>query len=339
MKEITSDTSIVITSIAGSTHKVLQDYASQSVQHGVRFIVVGDAKSPADFRMDGCNYYPLMRQQDLGYALTGKIPLNNYARKNIGYLEAIRAGSRIIIETDDDNYALPGFWNHRQAYTEAVSYEDAGWINVFRLFTGVHTWPRGFPLDFIHRPPVAKYHESKIHFCPIQQGMVDGHPDVDAIYRLTQPEQLVFFSSGQIALDRNSWCPFNSQNTTWFADAFPLLYLPSSCNFRLTDIWRSFIAQRICWENGWKILFHSPTLRQERNVHHLMDDFADEINGYLFNRILAEKLTSLPLREGQTHIADNMLQCYRLFIDMKLIEKEELVLVDAWLDDIQKIMQ
>jgi len=338
MQEMNPATSLVITSIAGSAHPVLHDYATQSVQNGIHFIVVGDVMSPDDIQIEGCDFYPLSRQQNLDYTLSVKLPLKNYARKNIGYLEAIRSGTRLIIETDDDNIPQSGFWSRRDAFIEAVSYEDTGWFNVYRQFTGTKIWPRGFPLEYINQPAVTTSREAQLHFCPIQQGLVDGDPDVDAIYRLTQPVGDILFASGQIVLGRNSWCPFNSQNTTWFAAAFPLLYLPSLCNFRLTDIWRSLVAQRICWENDWKILFHTPTLHQERNPHSLMDDFAKEINGYLYNRILSEKLTGLPLREGTTHIADNLLQCYRLFVDMKLLPKEELTLVYAWLNDIYKIL-
>ena len=44
----------------------------------------------------------------------------------------------------------------------------------------------------------------------------------------------------------------------------------------MTDIWRSFVAQRIAWANGWAILFHEPTVWQDRNEHNLMRDFRDE---------------------------------------------------------------
>jgi hypothetical protein len=39
-------------------------------------------------------------------------------------------------------------------------------------------------------------------------------------------------------------------------------------------------APHALWENGWHILFHGATVRQERNDHDLMRDFADEIPGY-----------------------------------------------------------
>ena len=61
----------------------------------------------------------------------------------------------------------------------------------------------------------------------------------------------------------------------------------------MTDIWRSFVAQRIAWANNWSILFHEPTVWQERNDHSLMRDFKDEVPGYLHNRRIGEVLDRL----------------------------------------------
>jgi hypothetical protein len=44
---------------------------------------------------------------------------------------------------------------------------------------------------------------------------------------------------------------------------------------------RSFVAQRIPWENGWSALFESPTVWQDHNDHNLMRDLRDEVPGYL----------------------------------------------------------
>ncbi|MGD1699535.1 STELLO glycosyltransferase family protein [Dapis sp. BLCC M229] len=59
----------------------------------------------------------------------------------------------------------------------------------------------------------------------------------------------------------------------------------------MTYIWRSFVAQRICWENGWRVLFYSPTVYQERNFYNLMRDFEDEVSGYLNNDKIAKSLS------------------------------------------------
>jgi hypothetical protein len=173
--------------------------------------------------------------------------------------------------------------------------------------------------------------------CPIQQGLTDDNPDVDAVYRLVLPLPQTFRKERRIALTNGSWCPFNSQNTTWWPDAFELLYLPSYCSFRMTDIWRSFIAQRIAWLNDWAILFHEPTMRQERNVHNLLRDFNDEIPGYLNNSEICKALESLPLESGVEKIGDNLKVCYEKLVSMSLIGRKELQLLDAWLEDIKQL--
>ena len=76
------------------------------------------------------------------------------------------------------------------------------------------------------------------------------------------------------------------------------MYLPSYCSFRMTDIWRSYVAQRIAWECGWSVLYHEPTVWQERNEHNLMKDFEDEIPGYTNNLNICKTLQALHLKPG-----------------------------------------
>jgi len=145
---------------------------------------------------------------------------------------------------------------------------------------------------------------------------------------------IIFNKSNSIALGNNSVCPFNSQNTTWFKEAFPLLYLPSYCSFRMTDIWRSFVAQRIAWTCNWPILFHHSTVWQERNDHNLMSDFRDEISGYNNNAQIIKSLKELELKDGIENISANMKLCYNTLIELGLVGQQETILLDAWLQDI-----
>ena len=328
--------SIVVTSIAGP-NKALQNLAQGCSERGYYFTVIGDEASPSDFHLDGCDFYSLKRQKETGLKFARDCPTKHYARKNIGYLLAIRNGASTIIETDDDNIALEQFWDRRQRIQDVAVIENNGWVNVYRYFSDQNIWPRGFPLDYLNKqiPPFETLNQTKVN-CPIQQGLADDNPDVDAVYRLTLPLPQTFRKNRRVALANGSWCPFNSQNTTWWSDAFKLLYLPSYCSFRMTDIWRSFITQRIAWLNGWAILFHEPTVRQERNVHNLLRDFNDEIPGYLHNSEICEALATLPLESGTEKIGDNLRLCYEKLIDMSLIDSKELKLLDAWLEDIEK---
>ena len=329
---------LIITSIAGSDCYVLRQYARKSINHNVSFIVVGDKKSPDAFSIDNCDYYSIDRQGNLPFRITESLPYNHYARKNIGYMVAISGGAEIIIETDDDNLPFPEFWNERRRALNVHYLSETGWLNVYKYFTDKNIWPRGFALEHI-LDSVPQLEAKEITNCPIQQGLAAKNPDVDALYRLTQPLPIDFGQNDSIALGNNSICPFNSQNTTWFKEAFMLLYLPSYCSFRMTDIWRSFIAQRIAWSNDWNILFHHSTVWQERNSHDLMRDFSDEISGYLHNHSIMSALQNLNLVKGKEYLGENLVTCYKKLIEMGLIASEEIDVLEAWIEDVQTALK
>jgi len=331
---VNASPAIVVTSIFPPS-PALREIAKGAAVAGYKLIVVGDANSPPNFDLQPCDYHDLARQEKSGLRFAELCPTRHYARKNIGYLLAARAGAPLILETDDDNFPHPEFWRARQMQSSAAVLRFAGWVNVYRYFTDANIWPRGLPLDAIHRPPPNLSSSSEEVACPIQQGLADGNPDVDAIYRITLPLPQKFRRNMSIALGSGSWCPFNSQNTAWWPQAYPLLYLPAHCSFRVTDIWRSFVAQRIAWVNDWHILFHGPDVTQERNPHNLLRDFADEIPGYLQNRAICEALAQLELPRGSTHVADNLRACYQALVIGGWLPDAELELLEAWLEDLR----
>ena len=59
-------------------------------------------------------WVPALRNQEraqlevpMDWLLAQCCPERSYTRKNLGYLEAMRRGARIIVETDDDNRPDP----------------------------------------------------------------------------------------------------------------------------------------------------------------------------------------------------------------------------------------
>lgn len=328
---------IVVTSIA-APNQVMRELAAGALERGSSFIVIGDVPSPADFQLDGCEFFSVLRQEQTGLKTAALSPRRHYARKNIGYLLAARAGAEIIVETDDDNIPDPGFWAPRTRGPRVAFLRDAGWVNAYAYFSDENIWPRGLPLDEIQsKPPAFDTLQVQETDCPIQQGLADGDPDVDAIYRLIFPVSTHFRADRRLAFGEGAWCPFNSQNTTWWPDAYELMYLPAFCSFRMTDIWRSFIAQRIAWANGWSILFHEPTVFQLRNEHNLMRDFRDEIPGYTHNRKIAELLEGLSLASGVEKLGDNLRLCYESLVRAAIMETRELALLEAWIEDFAAI--
>jgi STELLO glycosyltransferases len=333
MGSMTDRYAIVITTINRPTRAV-KEIAAAIERLSANFVIVGDSKSPADFFQPGATYLDLDAQRRTRFQYADIAPVQHYARKNVGYLTAIENGATIIVETDDDNIPVADFWIARTPVHRAHVCEASRWLNVYEWFSDIHIWPRGFPLEHLDDPQIdfSSLHDEDI-YCPIQQGLADKNPDVDAVYRLTMLLPVTFLARESIAL-RGAWCPFNSQNTTFFKPAFPLLYLPYYCSFRMTDIWRSFIAQRIAYLNDWGILFHGATVFQERNDHRLFTDFDDEVPGYLNNARIRSALESLTLPPGETLIPDAMRLCYQKLVELNLVGSNELTLLEAWLNDL-----
>jgi hypothetical protein len=305
----------------------------------IPLIVMGDKKGPWEYDAPGTELFTLTQQVGLPYSLAQLLPTGHYVRKNLGYLLAISRGAQCIYETDDDN-APNESWQLRDVTTGARQVTTGGWYNVYRLFSDDNIWPRGLPLDKVTSPipdqQLGAIPQQNI-YAPIQQGLANGSPDVDAVWRLVLDREFQFRPGPSVLLPRNTWCPFNSQTTWWWPSAFALMYLPSYCSFRMTDIWRSFIAQRCLWEFAEGVVFHGPEVNQERNLHNLMRDFTDEVPGYLQNARIAGILESLSLKTGPSKVEENLLTCYEALVKTGIFPETELPLVKAWLTDLRKV--
>ena len=104
----------------------------------------------------------------------------------------------------------------------------------------------------------------------------------------------------------------------------------------MTDIWRSFVAQRCLWELKAGLVFHEADAVQERNEHDYMQDFHSEVPGYLNNSKIAALLSALELETGPDKVGRNLLCCYEELVKHEVLPPEELELVHAWLEDISR---
>lgn len=310
----------VVTTVHSPTKAIEKLYE----KFGNNLIIVGDKKTPNDWNYNGL--MPIGYWSDRKYS-----PENHYARKNLGYLDAIKKGAEVIYDTDDDNIPNKN-WKIRGDFVAANETVGEGWYNVYSLFSDENIWPRGFSLNKIKDFPscgLLKWNKSSIH-----QGLADGEPDVDAIWRLVFNKKVSFSQIKNVYLKRNTWCPFNSQSTWWFPKAYALMYLPVYASFRMTDIWRSFVAQRCLWELGEGVTFHSPSeVFQDRNEHDLMKDFEDEVSGYLNNDKIVEILSKLELKKGENSVCENMLTCYNAIVSEGILPSVELISLNQWIED------
>lgn len=299
---------------------------------GENLIIVGDKKTP-EWEYKGIT--PI--QSTKLYA-----PENHYARKNAGYMKAIENKAKLIYDTDDDNIPKQN-WAVRKPDIESYAPMYKGWFNVYKLLLVDREifrveppeaiWPRGFSLRHLKNPATAFGTDEYVS--PIQQGLADGDPDVDAIWRIVFSKKVFFGKDMSVFLTPGTWCPFNSQSTWWFPKAYPLLYLPVYASFRMTDIWRSFVAQRCLWELGEGVTFHSPSeVFQDRNEHDLMKDFEQEIPGYLNNDRIVEILGGLKLSGS---VIENLLSCYEVLIENSILPILEWDSLKEWVKDLEYV--
>jgi hypothetical protein len=321
---------IIITTINHPTEAVRKIAATRP---DWEFLVIGDRKTPQDWEWPGVHFFSVDDQIAAVGKFAEECPFNHYARKNAGYLHAIANGAPVIAETDDDNIPYDTFLSDVNREVTGCAVLKKGWENVYTHFTHDRIWPRGFPLELVVESLRSKsaLGEASKFDCPVQQFLADGDPDVDAVYRLTI-EAETKFRPNTVVLSRGTYCPFNSQNTIFWPEAYPLLYLPAYVSFRMTDIWRSFIAQACLYAMGKSLAFRDATVFQERNQHSLIRDFRDEVPGYLNNMRIMEILTNLNLSADPAQCAANLGKCYEALIAAEIVPQKEMRLVELWIE-------
>lgn len=329
---------IIVTTIQEPT-ECMRKLATRAGELGLCWLVLGDRKGPVAYDLRPAEFVSIDDQLELPFKLAKLLPEKHYTRKNLGYLLAMLRGCDCIFETDDDNAPMD-LWEVRDREIEGRRIRplsDREWVNIYGAFTDEFIWPRGLPIGRVRERFKEHFEidrETHRVVAPIQQGLANGSPDVDAIWRLVLDHEIAFDDSANLLIPRNIWSPFNSQNTWWWPEVFPLLYLPSYCSFRMTDIWRSFVAQRCLWELGYELEFHRADMYQERNDHRLIDDFDQEREGYMRNEAIGSLLQELPLRAGREHLEDNLMRCYRALVEASVVGLGELELLEAWLEDL-----
>jgi len=322
---------IVITTVQLPT--VAIEAISSLCTKGWSAVVVGDTKTPKGWTAPNITYLSVEDQYSLFGNIAKLIPVRHYSRKNLGYLYAIRNGAELVLETDDDNIPGEQFGYGLRQTLLAQPIEGKGWVNVYRYFTDALIWPRGLSLTAVYSaPPLGNAAEFD---CPVQQFLADGDPDVDAIYRLLYKDAIDFNHRAPVVPQAGAWCPFNSQNTAFFKEAFPLLYLPCHVSFRMTDIWRSFVAQAALWAHNKRVSFHAATVRQLRNEHDLMRDFRDEVPGYGGNDEIVDILTAEIAAGPEDALDRTAYRMWRSLVTAKFVPPEELEVLEAWFDAVE----
>ena len=330
----------VLTTIQSPTPG-LHAIAIEAQRRGVPFYVVGDLKTPSGWSCSGVDYLSPADQEATGFEVSRALPYNSYTRKLVGYLRAAASGASWIRETDDDNEPYASFFEVAPVSVSGRSpVNPTRFINVYAYFTDRHVWPRGFPLNLIRESRLSSDTTAEeFSGLMVLQAVADGDPDVDAVYRLTAPEtsDIKFNAAPPLLVPAGSWTPFNSQATTWPIALLPLMYLPATCSFRMTDIWRSYIAQRLFPGLDTQLVITSATVFQDRNEHDLMRDFRDEIEGYNGYERFVLVLEATPIIGTAEGVLADLRTLYTALIEAGFFTSDELEILDAWIADMETL--
>ncbi|XP_014664227.1 PREDICTED: uncharacterized protein LOC106806714 isoform X2 [Priapulus caudatus] len=342
--DVHSERWIVVTSVNQPT----EDIRKMASMSDWKVVVVGDKKSPPDWSEANCIYLGPEKQQSLGYGILKKIPWNNYARKNIGYLYAIEHGAKYIFDTDDDNHPTDNLNSFVYGPTMTGLVTECGhrqkmrrFLNPYAHFGQPTIWPRGFPLGEIALNVGKKYAFCKFKTPVIQQGIVNGDPDVDAIFRLTRKKvglrlNITFDGTAPpVVLSPGTFSPFNSQNTLFHHAAFWGLLLPVTTTSRVCDIWRGYWVQRLLWETGDQLAFFGPTSFQRRNSHSYMNDASDEADLYYKSNSLVDLLLDYQCKADDIYIC--MIELTNEMVRHDFIQLDDALLMRTWINDLKAV--
>ncbi|CAG2254683.1 unnamed protein product [Mytilus edulis] len=272
-------------------------------------------------------YLSVKEQQILYPMLSSVIPFRHFGRKNIGYIYAIQHKAKVIWDFDDDNEGMVDLSDFKSAkYSTNCREMDTNLFNPYPYFVQPHirVWPRGFPLQNIKDentfPDVCEI-DKPINIGVIQS-LANGQADVDAIYRFTHDFPFNFTAERNIVLPKNKYAPFNAQATMWFPQAFMYMALPLSVNGRVSDIWRSYIADFFFHKTGLSLVFTKPYVNHQRTAHKIIADFNGELSLY------EKSLQFVDLLSNSSF--NSMKEVYESLYQRNFIDNKDLSFIIAW---------
>jgi len=278
------------------------------------------------------------------------LPFNSFARRNIGDLLAYEEGFDFIIRVDDDNYPTDHDFigMHSNAFSQPdnmIISSNNGWYNVCELLKdeeSIPFYPRGFLYNkrWLKNKISSRTENIKV---VLNAGLWLGDPDVDAITRLCKPINAVSYDNNlhgnNFALDIGTWCPINTQNTSYARELIPASFVPPNVG-RYDDIWSGYLIRKITDHLKHYVTYGAPLLFQKRNEHNLWDDLNKEINGNIYSEHLINNLIDINL--GST----SYVECYYELaekLDERLTENRDIFNgviegMKIWANSISKII-
>ncbi len=277
----------IVTTTINAPTKALERF---SAMEEWELIVIGDLKTPADYKLSRGQYVNPAEQESYDKALSDAIGWNCIQRRNIGIVMAYEAGADVVAVVDDDNIPLEGWGENLLVGTEAeVNYyqSDIGAFDPIGATNYPHLWHRGYPLELLQSRDYSRRSKETVQV-DIQAGFWNGDPDIDAICRLEHAPDCDFDAEA-FPIAASELSPFNSQNTFLSRRVLKHYFLYPYVG-RMDDIWAAYYVQAL----GYRVAFSAASVFQDRNVHDLLRDMQNEIIGYMNNLALVKQVKEDP---------------------------------------------
>ena len=166
-------------------------------------VVIGDKKTPADYRLRRGIYVTPEEQEKYDPALSEAIGWNCIQRRSFGFLWAKDMQADVVAVVDDDNIPLAGWGENllvgsevevNYYETDLPAFDPVGATNHRQL------WHRGFPLQLLPKRDYTRKTRKTVRV-DVQADFWNGDPDIDAICRMEHAPECSFdagcFSHGR----------------------------------------------------------------------------------------------------------------------------------------------
>jgi len=328
-------------------------------------VIVGDKRGeqvyPINEGKKGRVIYLNVKDQEelenAGVKLIKHLPWNSFGRKNLGYLYAIASGAELIWDFDDDNALIsepPHILVPQEMKYETILVEakpksanlTCDSFNPMPLMgvENLPSWPRGLPLLDIKAPACQPdaYLINQVSVptekIAVFQSLANHDPDVDAIYRLTQPLPFDFVPVNDevpLLVPQDAYSPFNAQATLFTYEAMFMLILPLTVHGRVSDIWRSYFGQRLLKDIGSLVVFTHAQVVQDRNDHNYLGDLDSELDLYMKSGKLVEHLKrwSSTCKSLECHFESLIISLY----EHEYLDIGDVKLIQTWIESLHEV--
>ncbi len=317
-------------------------------------VVVLGKKSPENYKIEGLSpeeesrvfYLSISNRQAFirrkNVTSLYQLPWSHIGHKNIGYLFAISQGAKQIWDFSDDHMLIKEEFNIPSLRDNIITYEvvrsnNDSTFNAYPMMGATHLpiWPRGLPLSHVKSKTSFQFLLKDIEVAAspqssiaIIQSLANEGPDVDSLYRLTLPLPVNFEREDIcVAVPDKSYAPLNAKSTIFFEPAFWKLFLPTSLNEQVSEIWRGYVAQRLASHINKKVFISSPLVTKDKNKYQL--DMQSEQVLQLQSEVFIRTLKGITLESSS--VAECLEKIYIELYNRGFLEIEDIYLVQDWI--------